>query len=138
MNGLQKSCLIGGLALVLGGTSASVGFAQLHEQSTLLRMLWPFGRQQNPVPLAPQGAAESKAEPEGDRPLVAPFVPRKIDINTCTLAQLQSLPGVTASQAARIFAGRPYRNYADLERDGIPLTVVQGLRGNISFGRRPD
>jgi hypothetical protein len=32
-------------------------------------------------------------------------------------------------------AGRPYRNFEDLERDGVPLNVVSGLRGKISFGR---
>ena len=59
-----------------------------------------------------------------------------VDINNCTLEQLQNLPGVNASMGARLMAGRPFRSFDDLSRDGIPLNVVEGLRGVITFGRR--
>jgi len=132
MSSLRKTCLIGGIALVLASAMATVSYAQLREQGVLLRLLWPFGRQQPPVPLAPES---TDATDEGERPLIAPFVVSKIDINTCTLQQLQSLPGVSASLGARLFAGRPYRDYQDLQRDGVPLNVVQGLRGKVTFSR---
>ncbi len=132
MRSLPKTCLIGGIALLLVSATATVSFAQLREQPELLRRLWPFGRQQQPVPLAPES---TDAADDGKRPLVAPFVVRKIDINTCTLAQLQNLPGVDAAMGAHLFAGRPYRDYQDLQRDGVPLNVVQGLRNKITFGR---
>jgi competence protein ComEA len=74
---------------------------------------------------------------EPERPLVAPFVPGKININTCTLAEIQALPGVSPAMGAHILAGRPYRNFQDLERDGVPLNVVARLRGVVTFGPRP-
>lgn len=126
---LRKTCLIGGVALVLGTATAAVSFGQLQEQPELLRRIWLFGQEHRPAPLL---AASTK--PQGKRPLIAPFVTAKIDINTCTLEQLQSLPGVGPSLGAHIMAGRPYRDYQDLERDGIPLNVVLQLRGNVTFG----
>jgi DNA uptake protein ComE-like DNA-binding protein len=132
MNALRKTCLIGGIALVLASAMATVSYGQLREQGVVLRLLWPFGRQQPPVPLAPES---TDAAGDGERPLIAPFVVRAIDINTCTLQQLQSLPGVSAALGAHIFAGRPYRDYQDLQRDGVPLNVVQGLRGKVTFSR---
>ncbi|MEX0676374.1 MAG: helix-hairpin-helix domain-containing protein [Pirellulales bacterium] len=128
MNSLRKTCLVGGAALLLGAATSATTFAQLREQPELLRRLWPFGREQQPVPLASQPAKVAK------RPLIAPFVPRKIDINSCMLQQLQDLPGVGPGMAAHIMAGRPYRDFQDLERDGVPLNVVGGLRGVITFG----
>jgi len=132
MSSLRKTCLIGSVALLLASATAAVSFAQLREQPELLRRMWPFGRAQQPVPLAPEST--DKVD-NGERPLIAPFVSSKIDVNTCTLEQLQNLPGVSASLGARIFAGRPYRDYQDLQRDGVPLNVVQGLRNKITFGR---
>lgn len=69
------------------------------------------------------------------QPLVAPFVASKIDINSCTLSQLQDLPGVGPSMGAHIMAGRPFRSFDDLERIDVPLNVVARLRGVIVFGR---
>lgn len=132
MRSLRQSCRVAALAVLVTATVTTASFAQLREQPELLRRLWPFGRQQRPVPLLP-AASEPAAEEE--RPLIAEFVPRKIDINSATLSELQRLPGVNPSMGTRMFVGRPYRNFADLERDGIPLNVVQGLRGRIIFGR---
>ena len=130
MRSLRKILLVACAALLLGVATAAVSFAQLREPSGLLRRLWPFGRQHRPVPLASDTAAA-----QGEQPLIAPFVVRKIDINTCTLVQLQNLAGVGPAMGAHLFTGRPYRNYEDLLRDGVPLNVVQGLRGTITFGR---
>ena len=58
----------------------------------------------------------------------------KIDVNSCTLEQLQNLPGVGASLGAHLMAGRPYRDFDDLVRDGVPLSTVEQLRTRVSFG----
>lgn len=58
----------------------------------------------------------------------------KIDINHCTLAELQGLPGVDASTGARLMAGRPFRDFDDLSRDGIPLNVIDQIRPLVTFG----
>jgi hypothetical protein len=127
----ERKCLIGAAVVAIALASAPVCRAQLPEPPELLVRLWPFFRVEHPVPLLPTLPTEG---PEKKERLIAPFVQTKIDINNCTLAELQRLPGVTPSQAARIMAGRPYRNFADLERDDIPLTVVRRLRGSIVFG----
>lgn len=129
---LRKVLLIGSVALLVAAAASSLAYAQLREQPELLRRLWPFGRQ-------PQRPVAQLAEPaiiaNRPQPLVAPFVARKIDINACTLSELQDLPGVGPSLGARIMAGRPYRSFEDLERIDVPLNVVARLRGVVTFGR---
>jgi len=58
----------------------------------------------------------------------------KIDINNCTLEQLQNLPGVGAAMGGHIMAGRPYRNFDDLARNGVPLNTIERLRPLITMG----
>jgi DNA uptake protein ComE-like DNA-binding protein len=58
----------------------------------------------------------------------------KIDLNTCTLEQLQNLPGVGAAMGAHIMAGRPYRSFDDLVRDGVPLSTIEQIRPLVSVG----
>jgi len=50
-----------------------------------------------------------------------------IDLNSAPLSQLETLPGMTAEYASKIIAGRPFRTLADVERVGIPLTVLQAM-----------
>jgi len=63
-------------------------------------------------------------------------VPRvnKIDLNTCTLEQLQNLPGVGAAMGAHIMAGRPYRTFDDLLRDGVPQSTIEQIRPLVTVG----
>jgi DNA uptake protein ComE-like DNA-binding protein len=58
----------------------------------------------------------------------------KIDLNSCTLEQLQNLPGVGAAMAAHIMAGRPYQNFDDLARDGVPLSTINQIRPLVKVG----
>jgi hypothetical protein len=116
---------------------APAAVANIQPVPELLVRLWPFFRSQRPVPLlpAPSQRHPSDTQPtEENRPLIAPFVPRKLDINSASFSDLQNLPGINSSMAARIFAGRPYRSLDDLRRDDIPLNVVQGLSGQVVFG----
>ena len=58
----------------------------------------------------------------------------KVDLNTCTLEQLQNLPGVGAAMGAHIMAGRPYRSFDDLARDGVPLSTIDQIRSLVTLG----
>ena len=58
----------------------------------------------------------------------------KIDLNTCTLEQLQNLPGVGPAMGAHIMAGRPYRSFDDLARDGVPLSTIDRIRTLVTVG----
>jgi competence protein ComEA len=58
-----------------------------------------------------------------------------VDINTARLEDLQNLPGVGAALGGHIMAGRPYRDFDDLVRDGVPLNVVDQIRPLVTFSR---
>lgn len=126
---LRTRCL-GVVAALLLSMAAPVCRADIQPVPELLVRLWPFFRSTRPVVLLP----EQQNPAEKRRPLVAPYVPRKVDINSASFSELQNLPGIDSAMAARIFAGRPYRNFQDLERNGIPLDVVQDLADQVTFG----
>jgi competence protein ComEA len=50
-----------------------------------------------------------------------------VDLNTASLAQVGTLPGITPEYARKIVDGRPYRSMADLERVGIPHAIVEQI-----------
>lgn len=52
-----------------------------------------------------------------------------INVNTASAAELETLPGVGASRAAEIIAGRPYATVDDLQKvSGIGVKTVEKLR----------
>ncbi len=65
--------------------------------------------------------------------LPTPFS-NKIDVNRCSLQQLQDLPGVGAAWGARLMAGRPYRTVGDLARAGLPFNMIDRISPLIEFG----
>jgi len=56
-----------------------------------------------------------------------------IDINTATLKDLRSLPGIGPARAKKIVAGRPYKSVEDLKvRKVIPVKTYDRIRSHIS------
>lgn len=52
-----------------------------------------------------------------------------VDINTATDAELKSVPGIGDAYAAKIIAGRPYANKAQLKsRNILPSTVYEQVK----------
>jgi len=52
-----------------------------------------------------------------------------VDINTATDTELKSVPGIGGALAARIIAGRPYANKAQLKsRKIVPETVYEQMK----------
>ncbi len=68
-------------------------------------------------------------------PAVAPpaVVVGKININTATQAQLETLPGIGPTKAQAIIAGRPYATVDDLTRvKGIGPATLEKLRPQVT------
>lgn len=131
--------LVASVALVAVVTSATVALAARIEPKDMpISKFWrrSFASQD----ARPQQVAEiRRLQTAVPRVLPVP-VPRggpvstKIDINHCSLEDLQTLPGVGAAMGGHIMAGRPYRDFDDLSRDGVPLNVVDQIRPLVRFG----
>jgi competence protein ComEA len=79
----------------------------------------------------PVNPAPAKAAPVALDGTSAPAA--LVDINTATLAELDTLPGVGPSTAQRIIDGRPYGSIADLMRvKGIGQATFDKLKEHIT------
>jgi len=59
----------------------------------------------------------------------------RIDLNTASEAQLDTLPGVGPATAKKIIAGRPYAGLADLGRTGIPQRTIDQIGPLVTVSR---
>jgi hypothetical protein len=50
-----------------------------------------------------------------------------VDLNTASLSQLETLPGMTPDYARKIIAGRPFHDRSELVRAGIPRDVFDRM-----------
>jgi hypothetical protein len=57
----------------------------------------------------------------------------KIDINSATEAQLESLPGIGPATAKKIIAGRPYSSISDLKRAGVSQKTIDQLEPSVTI-----
>lgn len=51
----------------------------------------------------------------------------KVDLNTASEKDLESLPGVGSATAKKITAGRPYSSVDDLSKAGVPASTVKKI-----------
>jgi competence ComEA-like helix-hairpin-helix protein len=78
-------------------------------------------------------ATSGKADVAARRTKEAGRAPDRIDINTATQKELESLPGVGPTIARRIIRGRPYRTVDDLRRiEGIGEKRLEEIRPLVS------
>ena len=82
-------------------------------------------------PLTPTAPA-----PEGSTAAASPApggAPKRININTATQQELESLPGIGPAMATRIIEGRPYNKVEDLLRvKGIGPATFEKLKEHIT------
>jgi len=50
-----------------------------------------------------------------------------VELNSATLAEIETLPGITPDYARKIIAGRPYQSISDLARTGIPRSILDEI-----------
>jgi competence protein ComEA len=80
------------------------------------------------VPASPKNSARTLT-PGPVRPAVA-----KVNLNTASQAELESLPRVGPAMAKRIIQGRPYRNLEDLDKvKGVGPKMLEVLAPLVSF-----
>jgi competence protein ComEA len=65
------------------------------------------------------------------RPPAAPA--RLIDVNSASQEALAGLPGMGPELAEQIIAGRPYRDFRDLRRAGLPMDKYMALQPHVRF-----
>ena len=61
----------------------------------------------------------------------------KIDINSASQSELESLPGVGAATAKKIIAGRPWSSVSALSKAGVSADTIEKLRPLVKAGRGP-
>lgn len=126
------------LAGAVGLFLAGLGWKAVHA-STLLPPLAVRGTvvdwsDPEPAPIASEIETPAKSSPVRAK-AVLPSGP--LDLNTATLAQLETLPGIGPSLAQRIADARsehPFRSLADLDRvKGIGPAKLEKLRPHLLF-----
>ena len=61
-----------------------------------------------------------------------------VELNSATLAEIETIPRITPEYARKIVAGRPYQSMEDLARTGIPREILNDISppAVIFVGRR--
>lgn len=88
--------------------------------------------------LAAMGVAAAPAAAQtSSAPKSAATQTAKVDLNNATQAQLEQLPGVGASTAKKIIAGRPYAVVGDLAKAGVSAKTITTITPLVTIGPAP-
>ncbi len=79
---------------------------------------------------APGTTAKPKSEEKQTQ--VAKTPAGKVDLNTASQKELETLPGVGTATAKKIIAGRPYSSVADLKKAGVPKRTIDKIQDQVT------
>jgi competence protein ComEA len=79
--------------------------------------------------------AEPKTPTKAAKPSVADSQMGPVDLNKATESQLEELPGIGASYAKKIIAGRPYKSVEDLAKAGLPAATVSKISSLVTVAQ---
>jgi hypothetical protein len=74
-----------------------------------------------------QSAPPRNAVPPGPAGIVTGRQLAVIDLNSASLAELETLPEITPDYARKIIAGRPYQSISEVERTGVPRQIIEQI-----------
>jgi len=110
-------------------------FAGLAAASLLLSTGQSFAADDKAASPPKVNAAADAAKPA--EKAKAPAVAKLVDINSASKQDLAKLPGVSAADAAKIVAGRPYGSKAHLLTHKILAPDTYQLVSNLVIARQP-
>ena len=58
----------------------------------------------------------------------------KVDVNSASEKDLETVPGVGAATAKKIIAGRPYSSASDLSKAGVSAATIKKITPLVTFG----
>ena len=79
------------------------------------------------------GSAQAADKPDAKATSEKPAL---VDINTATAAQLEAVPGITASYAKRIIAARPYASVKELSKSGILASRLEKIEPLVTVSEK--
>jgi competence protein ComEA len=68
------------------------------------------------------------------KPIAPDTASNLVDLNSATEQALDDLPGIGATYAKKIVAGRPYKSVDDLSKAGIPAATIAKIRPLVTVG----
>jgi hypothetical protein len=81
--------------------------------------------------------AQSSAAPDPAPDASQAAQASKVDLNTATEKELDTLPGVGRATAKKIVAGRPYSSVSDLSRAGLSQREIDRITPLVTVGAAP-
>lgn len=76
--------------------------------------------------------AETKAVPKAEAKKAGAAA--KVDLNSASSAELETLPGIGSATAKKIIAGRPYAAVGDLAKAGVPAKTIEKITPLVIVG----